>query len=202
MDGGGGGGDNSNVAGYYLSVLALLALAQSCLCLTRNLLLHRRCLSAAASIHSALLLAVADAPVSFLAKATTGAVASRYVHLLLLLILLLFLLINYWLLWSRVCRMSGDLDVADRDLARVGGAFLFTLCEILAMVVVVSAAFPAFLVAVPFLLLFYCCLLRVYLPSARQIRRYEAASRAPVNLMVSESSKGASAVRAFGEDTR
>ncbi len=81
-------------------------------------------------------------------------------------------------------------------------SFLFTLVEVLAVLVVISISFPFFAVVILPLAVLYYVLLRIYIPASRQIKRFESATRSPINLHFSESVQGAQVIRAFGERER
>jgi ATP-binding cassette subfamily C (CFTR/MRP) protein 1 len=68
--------------------------------------------------------------------------------------------------------------------------------------VIISISSPVFLVALLPLALLYLALMRVFIPTSRQVQRFESSSKSPVNLHFSETISGVTTLRAFGEQDR
>jgi ABC-type multidrug transport system fused ATPase/permease subunit len=72
----------------------------------------------------------------------------------------------------------------------------------LSAIVIISISSPVFLVALLPLALLYLALMRVFIPTSRQVQRFESSSKSPVNLHFSETISGVTTLRAFGEQDR
>ena len=102
--------------------------------------MYLSCVSGAASIHRSLLRSVLRARSRFFDVTPTGSVVNRF---------------------------SGDLNVVDRELPQALNSFLFTLVEVLSVLVVISISFPFFAVIILPLAILYYALLRIYIPASR-----------------------------------
>ena len=103
---------------------------------------------------------------------------------------------------SLVNRFSADMNVVDQTLPTALNSFLFTSGEVLAVFIVISVSFPIFAVIIFPVGALYYFLMRVYIPSSRQVKRFETSAKSPINLHFSETVRGADIIRAFGEQSR
>ncbi|KZV64400.1 P-loop containing nucleoside triphosphate hydrolase protein [Peniophora sp. CONT] len=93
---------------------------------------------------------------------------------------------------------SRDMYVVDQVLARVISMLFRTIATVSGIVVVITASFPLFLVAIPPLAWFYSKVTTYYLSTSRELQRLNAVSRSPLFSWFSESLNGLSTIRAFG----
>ena len=70
---------------------------------------------------------------------------------------------------SIVNRFSGDLHVVDLPLPQSLSGFLYTSIEVISVLVVISVSSPVFIIFVLPLAVLYYFLLRVYIPTSRQV---------------------------------
>ncbi|CAO4368503.1 unnamed protein product [Caenorhabditis nigoni] len=98
-------------------------------------------------------------------------------------------------------RLSRDLDVIDKlqDNIRMCTQTLLNACMIL---VLISISTPIFLLCAAPLILIYYFVMTYYIPTSRQLKRLESASRSPILSTIAESIHGASSIRAFDKTKR
>ncbi|ULT98914.1 hypothetical protein L3Y34_000336 [Caenorhabditis briggsae] len=98
-------------------------------------------------------------------------------------------------------RLSRDLDVIDKlqDNIRMCTQTLLNACMIL---VLISISTPIFLLCAAPLILIYYFVMTYYIPTSRQLKRLESASRSPILSTIAESIHGASSIRAFDKTER
>lgn len=77
-------------------------------------------------------------------------------------------------------RFSKDLDDIDVQLPAIFEQLLQNLLLIVTSIAVISYAIPFFLVAVPFILVFYIWLVRYFRPTQREAKRLDNLSRSPL----------------------
>jgi ABC-type multidrug transport system fused ATPase/permease subunit len=77
-------------------------------------------------------------------------------------------------------RFSKDLDDIDVQLPSIFEQLLQNLLLIVTSIAVVGYAIPYFLVAVPFILVFYIWLVKYFRPTQREAKRLDNLSRSPL----------------------
>lgn len=126
-------------------------------------------------MHAALLHGVVRAPLSFFLRTPAGRLLSRF---------------------------SGDVATVDERLNDDACDFLRHACTLCTVAVMVAAASPALLLAVPPLALAFRHIERRYVASAREVQRLESVSRSPIFSAASEALAGHSTILAYGETPR
>ncbi|KAK3802039.1 hypothetical protein RRG08_064632 [Elysia crispata] len=95
-------------------------------------------------------------------------------------------------------RFSRDVDVLDFSISRQLRLVLQTFFNLVVILVIISYSTPIFLVVVAPVMVIYILFQRFYIPSSRQFRRLESASRSPIFSHFAETINGASSIRAYG----
>ena len=160
---------------FYIGVLGAFGLGQAVMSFTRNLFFYLVCARGSTRIHNALFSAIIHGRMRFFDTTSTGAIVNRF---------------------------SGDMTVVDQTLPVAVNSLLFAGGEILAVLVVISVSFPVLTAVIIPLAVVYYFLMPVYIPSSRQIKRFESRAKSPINLHFSETVQGAAVIRAFGEELR
>ncbi|PAA86201.1 hypothetical protein BOX15_Mlig002177g4, partial [Macrostomum lignano] len=99
-------------------------------------------------------------------------------------------------------RFSRDVEVVDNLLRQKVRAFLQSLFNVVATMVVISASTVWYLLVIVPLTCLYAGIQRFYLGSSRQLRRLESVSRSPIYSHFAETLAGDACVRAFGVGDR
>lgn len=166
---------NSFDNSFYVGVLGAFGLAQGILSFVRNWFFFWACAKASVVLHNGLLNTIIKATMRFFDTTPTGTIANRF---------------------------SGDMHVIDLTLPQSISSLLFTFIEVFSVMIVISISFPIFMVVILPLAVLYYCLLKLYVPTSRQLKRFEASSKSPINLHFSETVQGAATIRAFQEESR
>ncbi len=80
--------------------------------------------------------------------------------------------------------------------------FLWCLCEVVAIVCIISYSTPSFLYVIIPLFCFYLMIQRYYVKSSRQLKRLESISKSPIFSHFTESVNGATTIRAYAQADR
>ncbi len=161
--------------GYYVGVLGGFGAGQALASFIRNWFFYFTCANCSVLIHDQLLKVIIKARVRFFDITPTGSIINRF---------------------------SGDMHVVDLTLPMKLSALLYTLIEVTSVIIMISFLFPAFIAAVIPLSFVYYALLKIYIPSSRQLQRFYSSTKSPINLHFSETVQGASTIRAFGAQDR
>lgn len=156
--------------GYYIGVLAAFGVAQAILSFLRNLVFYLACARGSKIIHNSLFDVIIRAKTRFFDTTPTGSIINRF---------------------------SADMNTVDQPLPNALSSFLFTLMEVTSVLIVISISTPIFMVIILPLVIVYVCLIRVYIPSSRQLQRFGSSTKSPINLHFSETIQGISTIRAF-----
>ena len=156
---------------FYLGVYGVFGAGQAMASFFRNLFFFWICANGSISIHKTLFDAVIHAKIRFFDVTPTGSVINRF---------------------------SGDLHMIDAPIPGTLSGFLFTFTELVSAIIVIAISSPLFLVFVLPLALIYWAILHMFIPTSRQVQRFQSSSRSPVNHHFSETISGVSTVRAFG----
>ncbi|XP_064101349.1 multidrug resistance-associated protein 1-like [Macrobrachium nipponense] len=94
-------------------------------------------------------------------------------------------------------RMSKDMDALDSVLPLVINAFLSAFAQVVMTMVVIIGSTPVVAVVIIPVLGVYYFVQKIYITSARQIKRIESLAKSPIFSFFSESLQGVSTIRAF-----
>ncbi|XP_068210698.1 multidrug resistance-associated protein 1-like [Palaemon carinicauda] len=94
-------------------------------------------------------------------------------------------------------RMSKDIDVLDSILPMLMGAVLTCFAQVLTTLIVIIVSTPIVLVVVIPVAVAYYYIQKIYISTARQIKRLESLAKSPIFSYFSESLQGVSLIRAF-----
>ncbi|GMT26202.1 hypothetical protein PFISCL1PPCAC_17499, partial [Pristionchus fissidentatus] len=94
-------------------------------------------------------------------------------------------------------RLSRELDVIDVMIPINVRQLMNNMLQVVAIILVISYSTPLFIVAIVPLALLYFFLLKLYIPTARQLRRLESTTRSPILSIFAESVHGVTSIRAY-----
>ncbi|XP_066983087.1 ATP-binding cassette sub-family C member 3-like [Macrobrachium rosenbergii] len=94
-------------------------------------------------------------------------------------------------------RMSKEMDVLDSVLPMLIGATLTCFAQVLTTLIVIIASTPIVLVVILPVTVAYYYIQKIYISTARQIKRLESLAKSPIFSYFSESLQGVSLIRAF-----
>ena len=142
---------------------------------TRDVMLFLSCAKASKILHQRLLRRVMRSPMSFFDTNPTGRIVNRF---------------------------SADIDKIDLTIPFILSDFLWCLCEVLAIICIISYSTPSFLYVIIPLFILYMVIQRAYIKSSRQLKRLESISKSPIFSHFTESVSGATTIRAFSQEER
>ncbi len=96
-----------------------------------------------------------------------------------------------------VNRFSKDMYTVDEQVVNNLVEYLWTLCSVLAVVVVISGVTPWFIVALCPLIAFYGKQQQFFTKSYRELKRLDSVSRSPLYALLGETLDGIATIRAF-----
>ncbi|GMS97817.1 hypothetical protein PENTCL1PPCAC_19992 [Pristionchus entomophagus] len=94
-------------------------------------------------------------------------------------------------------RLSRELDVIDVMIPINVRQLVNNMLQVVAIILVISYSTPLFIAAIVPLAALYFFLLRLYIPTARQLRRLESTARSPILSIFAESIHGVTSIRAY-----
>eukprot|EP00080_Pristionchus_pacificus_P010482 PDM70502.1 ABC transporter ATP-binding protein [Pristionchus pacificus] len=94
-------------------------------------------------------------------------------------------------------RLSRELDVIDVMIPINVRQLVNNMLQVVAIVIVISYSTPLFIAAIIPLTALYVFLLKLYMPTARQLRRLESTARSPILSIFAESIHGVTSIRAY-----
>uniref|UniRef100_A0A8C3UT09 Canalicular multispecific organic anion transporter 2 n=1 Tax=Catharus ustulatus TaxID=91951 RepID=A0A8C3UT09_CATUS len=156
--------------GMRIGVYAALGLLQGLLVLVSSFTLAMGGISAARTLHAALLENKFHTPQSFYDTTPTGRIINRF---------------------------SKDIYVIDEVIPPTILMFLGTFFTSLSTMIVIIASTPLFAVVIVPLAILYFFVQRFYVATSRQLKRLESVSRSPIYSHFSETVSGASVIRAY-----
>ncbi|KAI8747945.1 multidrug resistance-associated protein 1 [Biomphalaria glabrata] len=159
----------------YLSVYGALGAAQALFVLIYACVGALRMVTAASTMHSAMLDRVLKAPMSFFDTTPVGRIVNRF---------------------------SRDVETLDNQLPQIIFMWIMCVFSVLATLVVISVNTPLFAGVIVPLLLAYLAIQRFFVPTSRQLKRLEAVTRSPIYSHFSETLSGAHVIRAFDAVSR
>lgn len=160
---------------YYLGIYAFLAVIYVLVCIFRLLTLFYGALCASRTIHTSLLDAVLRAKFKFFDTTPLGQIMNRF---------------------------SKDLQAIDQEVALVAGGMVQGILNIVAVVTLISAITPGFLIAGLMLSIIYFCIGLFYIRSSRDLKRLESVQRSPLYQQFGETLSGIITIRAYGDERR
>lgn len=160
---------------YYLSVLALIGIVGAFLALIRDLWLFFGSLTASWKLHNKLMATVTKAKFKFFDVTPLGQMMNRF---------------------------SKDLEAIDQEVAPVAIGVMSCALGILATVVLIVIATPAFLIAGAFITALYVLVTMFYLRASRDLKRLESVNRSPLFQQFGETLSGVTTIRAYGDERR
>ena len=161
--------------GVYLGIDGALGFFQSLGVVVLNIALSLTTLSASGFLHKRMLNRVLHSPMSFFDTTPLGRIVNRF---------------------------GKDVDVCDNVLYNAIKMLLNTLTNFVGTIIMICVLIPELCaIILPMGLLFYF-IQRVYINTARQLKRLESVSRSPIYSHFGETLNGASTIRAFGLQRR
>ncbi|KAL5020046.1 hypothetical protein ScPMuIL_002938 [Solemya velum] len=154
----------------YLGVFTLLGVAQGVAVFIFAYFALTRMVTAAGRLHHRMLKCILRSPMLFFDTTPVGRMMNRF---------------------------SSDIDVMDTNLPLSFRLLIVMLFRLITIIIIVSITTPLFLAVIVPVGVFYCLILRLYLPTAHQLKRLESVSRSPVFNHFSETISGASVIRSF-----
>jgi ATP-binding cassette subfamily C (CFTR/MRP) protein 1 len=88
------------------------------------------------------------------------------------------------------------------DLTLPGTLIQFAGCiaTLIANIIVISIATKWFAIAIPFLVIVYTIIQRLYIPTARELQRIESITRSPIYSKFGEALNGVATIRAYRKE--
>ncbi|CAK9439681.1 uncharacterized protein LODBEIA_P37810 [Lodderomyces beijingensis] len=99
-------------------------------------------------------------------------------------------------------RFTKDTDVLDNEIGDQLRFFLFTLCNIIGVLILCIIYLPWFAIAIPFLGMMFVSISNYYQASAREVKRLEAIQRSLVYNNFNEILSGMATIKAYGAISR
>ena len=159
----------------YLSVYGMLGLVEVVVEFSREFIHYLNCARASDHIHVVLLLGVMRSPMSFFDTTPNGRIVNRF---------------------------SADVNTIDQTIPNQINDFIWSLCDVIAVLVMISVATPMFVTVIIPLLIIYYFVQKFYIATSRQLKRLESISKSPIFAHFSETVQGASSIRAYRENNR
>ncbi|KAF3925946.1 hypothetical protein ABW20_dc0106339 [Dactylellina cionopaga] len=160
---------------YYLSIYALFGILYSVTSLLREGVVFFGSLKASKKIHENLLHGVLRAKFRFFDSTPLGRIMNRF---------------------------SKDLESVDQEVAPVALSMIHCLASVVAIVVLISAITPGFLIAGILISIVYWLIGTFYLRASRDLKRLESIQRSPLYQHFGETLAGITTIRAYGDERR
>ena len=161
--------DNSMVL-YRLSIYEVFGVGQVIFVMLEVFAIAYGCYFASSRLHYDLLNAILRTPMSFFDTTPLGRIMNRF---------------------------SQDLDVLDSSMPSYLGQWLLSLSPIITTIILITYTNYIFFVIFVPLTFVFLLVKRVYIRTARQLRRIESVQRSPIYTHLDESVQGASSIRAY-----
>ena len=162
--------DDPDRALWYVGIYALLALGSVIFMGIRYIALYLTGLKASSRLHDGLIKGILFSPMSFFDQTPIGRITNR---------------------------ISKDLYTVDKTIPLVFDQFLGCLFSVLSTLVIISMAFPLFLVILVIISIYYVYEGCYYIKSSREIKRLDSISRSPIYANFGETLDGTSVIRAY-----
>jgi len=160
---------------FYLSLYAGLGVVEGVAEWSREILHYYNCARASKALHESVLFHVLRSPMSFFDTTPNGRIVNRF---------------------------SADVNTIDQTIPNQLNDFLWCLCDVVAVLVVICISTPIFMSVVLPLFAVYYVVQTFYIATSRQLKRLESISKSPVFAHFSESIQGAASIRAYAENDR
>lgn len=160
---------------YYLGIYALIGLAYMVVCFSREMLLFIGSLHASWDLHDRVLKAIMRAKFRFFDSTPLGQLMNRF---------------------------SKDIEAIDQEVAPVAMGMINCLASVVAIVILISAITPMFLIAAFFISCIYFAVGMFYVHSSRDLKRIESVQRSPLYQAFGETLSGIVTIRAYGDESR
>ncbi|CAO3660699.1 unnamed protein product [Umbelopsis vinacea] len=158
---------------YYLTVYVLISFGAIVISLFRSLIQYYGSLRASRLIFHKLLISVCHAPMRFFDTTPVGRILNRF---------------------------SKDMETIDASLSWHATFLLQTVLGITAVVAVISAITPEFLVASLIIGIVYIFIGTYYVRASRELKRINSVTRSPIFSQFSETLVGVTTIRAYGQE--
>ncbi|XP_059280884.1 ABC transporter C family member 12-like isoform X2 [Lycium ferocissimum] len=161
---------NSNGAGFYILVYAILSFSQVIVTLANSFWLIISSLNAAKRLHDSMLHSILRAPMVFFHTNPSGRVINRF---------------------------AKDLGDIDRNVANIGNTCLSQVWQLVSTFVLIGVISTISMWAImPLLILFYTTYI-YYQNTSREVKRLDSITRSPVYAQFGEAINGLSTIRAY-----
>ena len=166
---------DTSVRDMYLGIYGLFGILQSLGVMIGTVILNIACLNAAVKLHTTMLTNVLRSPMSFFDTTPLGRILNRF---------------------------SKDIDMVDVTIPAQLRSIMSTLLTVAGTVVVICYTSPIFIVIVIPIGCVFWLIQRVYIKTARQVKRLESISRSPIYSHFGETISGAPSIRAYNTTAR
>jgi ATP-binding cassette subfamily C (CFTR/MRP) protein 1 len=160
---------------YYLTVYAILGIIELVLKFGDDLTYFFRCAQASKVVHKNLLNNVLKSPMKFFDTNPIGRIVNRF---------------------------TSDLDTMDQMIPFALMDFIWCLMECITIVLLISVTTPPFIGIMVPLIGIYFFIQKIYITSSRQIKRLYSISKSPIFSHFTETTNGASTIRAYKQQKR
>ncbi|KAJ5738957.1 hypothetical protein N7493_002112 [Penicillium malachiteum] len=160
---------------YYLAIYGFICLSYALTSFIRDLTAFSGALKASARIFDNLLDSILYARLNFFDKVPFGQITNRF---------------------------SRDVSAIDQEVAVHSMSTLYTFCSLATILILISAILPMFLPVAAFICFVYYIITKVYINSARDLKRLEAVQQSPLYQHFGEALRGFISIRAYGHVER
>ncbi|GMM27633.1 bile acid-transporting ATPase [Martiniozyma asiatica (nom. inval.)] len=160
---------------YYIAIYSLIGLVYSCLGSVRIILTYYGGVNVSRKMFKTLLIRVLRGEVRFFDSTPIGRIMNRF---------------------------SKDIEGIDQELAPYAEALIMSAMSCLSTILLITFITPAFLLFGIFMSLAFGYVGVLYLTLARDLKRFEAISRSPINQHFTETLVGVTTIRAYGDERR
>ena len=167
-------GDNSDPL-YFFSLYFAFGAAESISELYREINSYRFGARASDRIHKSLLHRILRGPMSFFDTNPTGRILNRF---------------------------SSDIDILDGNIPNGMNDCLWCTFDVMAIIIVITSATPMFITVLVPIGILYILVTKLYMTTARQVKRLESICKSPIYAHFSESLTGAVSIRAYRQQER
>ncbi|XP_076093492.1 ATP-binding cassette sub-family C member 3-like isoform X1 [Mytilus galloprovincialis] len=160
----------TDITFYYLGIYALLGVLQGITLFLFGMIAFTRFVKATGDIHDRGLNCILRSPMSFFDTTPVGRIMNRF---------------------------SSDIDVIDDRFPRTFRMLSIMGFMLFGTIVVIIVTTPLSMAVIIPMLIVYIVIIKLYLPSARQLKRIESVTRSPIYNHFSETISGASIIRSY-----
>ena len=166
---------DTSVRDMYLGIYGLFGILQSIGVMIGTVILNIACLNAAVKLHTTMLTNVLRSPMSFFDTTPLGRILNRF---------------------------SKDIDMVDVTIPSQLRSIMSTLLTVVGTIVVICYTSPIFIVIVIPIGCVFWLIQRIYIKTARQVKRLESITRSPIYSHFGETISGAPSIRAYNATAR